>query len=95
MKPPTPEFNTERVSEALTELEFIHPEIFKGLKSVEESSPGEQTSFLNTSMSEEFETIETDDNTLIRAMKEWEEKELEDAIETWDYSYLLDEEVSK
>ena len=93
--PPTPEFNTERVSEALTELEFLHPEIFKDLKSVEESTPGEQSSFLNTSLSKEFETFETDDNTLIQAMEEWEEKELEDALETWDYSYLLDDEVSK
>ena len=93
--PPTPEFNTERVSEALTELEFLHPEIFKDLKSVEESTPGEQNSFLNTSLSEEFETFETDDNTLIKAMEKYEEKELEDAIETWDYSYLLDDEVSK
>ena len=93
--PPTPEFNTERVTEALTELEFLHPEIFKDLKSVEESMPGEQTAFLNTSLSEEFETFETDDNTLIQAMEEWEEKELEDAIEIWDYSYLLDDEVSK
>jgi len=91
--PPTPEFNTERVTEALTELEFLHPEIFKDLKSVEESTPGEQTSFLNTSLSEEFETFETDDNTLIQAIEELEEKELGDAIETWDYGYLLDDEV--
>ena len=91
--PPTPEFNTERVSEALTELEFLHPVIFEDLKSVEESTPDEQTSFPNTSLSEE--TFETDNNTLIQAMEEWEEKQLEDAIETWDYSYLLDDEVSK
>ena len=41
-------------------------------------------------MSEEFDTFET-----IQAMEDWEEKELEEAIETWDYSYLLDDEVSK
>ena len=93
--PPTPEFNTERVSEALTELEFLHPEIFKDLKSVEESTPDEQTTFPNTSLSEEFETFETDDNSLIQIMEEREEKQLEDAVETWEYSYLLDDEVSK
>ena len=49
---------------------------------MEESTPGEQTSFLNRSMSEEFETFETDDHTLIEAMEEWEEKELEDATES-------------
>ena len=32
---------------------------------------------------------------LIQIMEEWEEKQLKDAVETWDYSYLLDDEVSK
>ena len=43
--PPTPELNNERVSDALTELEFFHPEIFEDLQSVEELTPDEQTSF--------------------------------------------------
>ena len=47
----------------------------------------------------EFDTFATDedstDNTLTQVMEEWEEKQVEDVIETCDYSYLLDDEVSK
>ena len=89
------EFNFELVTEALNDLESAHPEIFEELQFLEESTPDEQTSFPNTLLSEEFEAFETDDNTLIRSMEEWEEKQLEDAVETWDYSYLLDDEVGK
>ena len=74
-------------------------EIFQDLQSVEELTPDEQTSFPKPLLSEEFETFETDedsaDNTLIQAMEEWEEKQIKDATETWDYSYILDDEVSK
>ena len=78
------EFNFELVTEALNDLESTHPEIFQD----------EQTSFPNSALSEEFDTFVTD-NTLIQAMEKWEEKQIEDAIETWDYSYLLDDEFSK
>ena len=84
------------MSEALNDLEFTHPEIFEELQFVEESRPYEQTSFPISSLSEEFEALETDEdstnNTPIQAMEPWEEKQIEDAIETWDYSYLLDDE---
>ena len=83
------EFNFELVTEVLNDLESAHPEIFEELQFLEESTPDEQTSFPNTSLSEEFETFETDDNTLIQIMEEWEEKQLED------YSVLLGDEVAK
>ena len=93
------EFNFELVTEALNDLESAHPEIFEELQFLEELRPDEQTSFPNTTVSEEFDTFATDedstDNTLIQAMEEWEEKQIEHAMETWDYTYLLDDEVSK
>ena len=45
--PPTPEFNNERVSEALTKLEFLHPEIFEDLQSFVE--PNTEANKLNDS----------------------------------------------
>ena len=45
--PPTPEFNNERVSEALNELEFLHPEIFEDLQSFVE--PNTEANQLNDS----------------------------------------------
>ena len=93
------EFNFELVTEALNDLESAHPEIFEELQFLEELRPDEQTSFPDTTVSEEFDTFATDedstDNTLIQAMKEWEEKQVEDEIESCDYSYLLDDKVSK
>ena len=93
------EFNFELVTEALNDLESAHPEIFEELQFLEELRPDEQTSFPNTTVSEEFDTFATDedstDNTLIQAMEEWEEKQMEHAMETWDYTYLLDDVVSK
>ena len=87
------------MTEALNDLESAHPEIFEELQFLEELRPDEQTSFPNMTVSEEFDTFATDedstDNTLIQAMEEWEEKQIEHAMETWDYTYLLDDEVSK
>ena len=68
------EFNFELVTEALNDLESAHPEIFEELQFLEELRPDEQTSFPNTTVSEEFDTFATDedstDNTLIQAMEE-------------------------
>ena len=93
------EFNFELVTKALNDLESAHPEIFEELQFLEELRPDEQTSFPDTTVSEEFDTFATDkdstDNTLIQAMKEWEGKQVEDEIESCDYSYLLDDKVSK
>lgn len=45
--PSTPEFNNERVSKALNEVEFLHPEIFEDLQSFVE--PNTKANKLNDS----------------------------------------------
>ena len=63
--------------EVLEELEFDHPEIFKELQFIEES----RSALPDTSLSKGFgEFQDSTDSTLIRAMEQWEEKQIEDAI---------------
>ena len=39
--------------------------------------------------------VDMTDEELVSAMEIWEENEIEEAINEWDYSYLLNDEVSK
>lgn len=87
------EFNFESVPEALNKLASGHPEIFEELQFVEEARPDQETALPDMSPSERFG--DSTDNIFTWAMEQWEEKQLEDGIETWDYSHLLNNEVRK
>ena len=43
----------------------------------------------------EYEDLSMTDEELIQAMETWEETEMETALDTWDYSYLLTDQVSE
>ena len=47
-----------------------------------------------SSNTEQPDVLEDSDEAMIHAMECWEEEELSSAIDTWDYSYLLGNEVS-
>ena len=76
----TPEYNFEMISEALSELECFHPELFENLQLSEEATEHNFVSIDN----------ELTDDELIESMEQYEE-EMKTALDSYDY--LLENEV--
>ena len=76
----TPEYNFDMISEALSELESFHPELFENLPLSEEVTEYNLISIDN----------ELTDDELIETMQQYEE-EMKTAFDSYDY--LLENEV--
>lgn len=74
-----PECNLDQVTEVLNELEELNPEIFTGILT-EESAPV---------LTDESIT----DSELATYMEGWEEQQMTDVLDSWNYDYLLENEV--
>ena len=78
------------------------PQLIPGMDSIDLSETEPMTEFNfeashgtePSSNNEQPDVLEDSDEAMIHAMECWEEKELSSAIDTWDYSYLLGDEVS-
>ena len=77
----TPQFHFDVVSEALTELESLHPELLENLPLPENVAQSDISTLNN----------ELTDEEMIQSMEQWEE-EMNDAFDSYDY--LLEDEVS-
>ena len=73
------ECNQDQVTEVLNELEELNPEIFTGIIT-EESAPV---------LTDESIT----DSELATYMEGWEEQQMTDVLDSWNYDYLLENEV--
>ena len=76
----TPQFHFDVVSEALTELESLHPELLENLPLPENVAQSDISTLNN----------ELTDEEMIQSMEQWEE-EMNDAFDSYDY--LLEDEV--
>ena len=74
-----PECNLDQVTEVLNELEELNPEIFTGILT-EESAPV---------LTDESIT----DSELATYMEGWEEQQMTDVLDSWNFDYLLENEV--
>ena len=79
--PMTPEYNFDMISEALSELESLHPELFENLSQSEEVTEHNFISIDN----------ELTDEELLESLEQFEE-EMKAAFDSYDY--LLENEVS-
>ena len=79
----TPEYNFGMISEALSELESNHPELFENLPLSEEVTEPNFISIDN----------ELTDDELLESMRKYEE-EMNSAFDSYDNHYLLEDEVS-
>ena len=82
--PLSPKFHFDRVTEALNELKENNSEIFEGVF----FSPEE-----DKQVDVKYEDLS--DAELVQAMETWEENEMENAFDSWDYGYSLTDEVSE
>ena len=80
-------FNAD-VMEALADMESFHSEI-----SSEHSTPEEEEE-CNQHGTNHFE-YDVTDSELVECMEWWEEQQIGNAKEMWDYEYLLNDEVSQ
>ena len=81
--PATPEYNFDVISETLSELESLHPELFENLP------------FQNVAQDNILPTDnEMTDYEIIESMEQWEEAEMSSALDMPDYINLMQDEVS-